>query len=109
MVRAATSAATLSPKPSRTPMLPRVHPAAHRAISPECTRVPPARRCYVDASACSTPYSTSVFFADLGLTYSYEACGSSNTFAQITSKVLDLVGITSRVEEYTCATKLVLE
>ena len=81
--------------------------AAHS--SPESTWLSRTRRCYVDPSACSMPFAKSVFFPGLSVYYSYEACGSSNTFSLITASEVDVVDVTSRVEEYTCATKLVLE
>eukprot|EP00966_Prymnesium_polylepis_P249735 5773745-Prymnesium_polylepis.1 len=51
--------------------------AAHS--SPESTWPSRTRRCYVDRSTCSMPFSKSRFFPGLSVYYSYEACGSDSS------------------------------
>ena len=65
--------------------------------------------CYVDKSNCAHSYTRSVFFPSSEIYFSYESCGSTNTFSQVTDSSIELYEIVDRIEAFTCATKLQLE
>ena len=66
--------------------------------------------CYVDRSNCNVAHAPTVFFPGTGVDYSYATCGSdSTTYSKIASNEISVGEVASRVEEYMCATKSVLE
>ena len=89
--------------------------AAHDdGLEPYCADTKPPswcqrQWCYVDSSDCAHSYTRSVFFPDSDIYFSYESCGSTNTFSQVSDSSIQLYEIVDRIEAYTCATKLQLE
>ena len=60
-------------------------------------------------NACDVASSPSQYFASSSAFFSYEACGESSTFSDISASTLSVSEVVNRVSDYTCATKRVLE